>query len=1028
MTGFQAPAVTVRCGSCGADVPGRFRFCGVCGAPLTPADPMGERRRTVTILFCDVAGSTALGEQLDPETLRSALRRYFDEMRVVIETHGGRVEKFIGDAVMAVFGLPRLREDDALRAVRAAAEIRERLPKVAADTGVTLRWRTGVNTGKVVAESDDGLVVGDAVNLAARLEQAAPLGEILLGPDTYRLVHDAVEVAPVAPLSLKGKSQPVHAQLLLKVTRGVGAPLRWLDAPLVGRERELRSIAGAYSAAVKTGACRVCTLLGPAGIGKSRLAHGWLDAVHGEATIVHGRCLHYGEGITFWPLVEVLTQLGDRATRVLGRVREGDAASPEELLWEVRILLEEVAAERPLVVVLDDLHWAEPMFHDLLEHVAVRSRSAPILLLCVARPELVDEPPAWARHPESTTVTVGPLAAAESGRLLDQVDPRGDAALRDRVIAASEGNPLFAEEMLAFVREGGEGVPPTIQALIAARLEQLRGELRDVVERGAIEGKVFHRAPLVELGQEALRDRVDSHLDALVRKELVHPEPPALRGDRAYRFVTLLLRDAAYDALPKRTRAKLHEQFAGWLERRAGELAELDEISGWHLEQAVRFRRELGLPVGEELATRAARRLAAAGRRAAGRTDQRAAANLLGRARELAPADDPDRPRLALELAEALFLMATSADVIEPLLDEAAADPGTRLRATLARLTWTLYSEPGRLGDGARPELAATIDGFRRAGDECGLAKAHLALFELEWVANQAGPSEAALAAAVGHAARAGDVALVALATGLRCTPLIDGPLGPDETMRTLAEIEAASGGPFVRASAAVVRAELCRRAQRFDEARAELSAGTKLLYDVGFDRIAGAIGQYASLVELDAGDPREAVRLLRECLDMSPRLGDHPFASTTAAMLAYALSEAGELDEAVEVAETNKAESAPEDVINFALSHEAIARERLARGDLAAAEAHARQRCGARPPHRLPGHAGAGALLAGHRARRIRTGEGGRGCGARVARALRAKGRGARRRARPRPRHRARRRVRPVTAFRRLGDAAGSR
>ncbi|HEY7283157.1 MAG TPA: adenylate/guanylate cyclase domain-containing protein, partial [Actinomycetota bacterium] len=416
------PALT--CPSCGRENPEGFAFCGFCGAALDAAPPQGrEVRKTVTIVFSDVTGSTELGERLDPETLRRVMSRYFDAMRAVIERHGGTVEKFIGDAVMAVFGIPVLHEEDALRGVRAAWEMREELAalneQLRPERGVTIAVRTGVNTGEVVAgdpASGQTLVTGDTVNTAARLEQAAAPGEILLGDVTYRLVRDAVEVETVEPLELKGKAEPVPAHRLLDVAPEAAGHARHLDSPMVGRNRELSLIRESFDRAVSERECHLFTLLGAAGVGKSRLVEEFIGATSG-ATVLRGRCLPYGEGITFYPVADVVRQaMGEhdmgsgvdaliedeeRAPMVVERLAavlgEDSAAGigTEEMFWAVRTLFEGIAHRNPLVVVFDDIHWGEPTFLDLVDHVAGWSRDAPILLLCVARPELLDVRPTW---------------------------------------------------------------------------------------------------------------------------------------------------------------------------------------------------------------------------------------------------------------------------------------------------------------------------------------------------------------------------------------------------------------------------------------------------------------------------------------------------------------------------------------------------------------------------------------------------------------------------------------------------------
>ena len=407
----------IKCQVCGHDNPETNRFCGECAAPLVPTEPRSEVRKTVTIVFCDVVGSTAMGEALDPESMRRVMERFFEAMQAAIERHGGTVEKFIGDAVMAVFGVPQAHEDDALRAVRAAADMRTALAALNADLdrdhGITLACRIGVNTGEVVAGSGERTIAtGDAVNIAARLEQAASPGEILLGEATFALVRDAVIVEPIDALHAKGKTDPVPAFRLIEVTQGAAGFARHLDAPMVGRERELALLRGAFERTVSDQACQLFTILGVGGVGKSRLMSAFLDELGDRATVLRGRCLPYGEGITFYPLAEALLEIADlheadspEAARAklaalagsgkdAGRIAElvgqaigfGGTAAPEETLWAVRMLLEHLATDRPLVFAIDDLQWAEPKFLELVEHVADFARDASILLACMARP------------------------------------------------------------------------------------------------------------------------------------------------------------------------------------------------------------------------------------------------------------------------------------------------------------------------------------------------------------------------------------------------------------------------------------------------------------------------------------------------------------------------------------------------------------------------------------------------------------------------------------------------------------------
>src|SRR6185369_5985452 len=402
-----------------------------------------EVRKVVSVLFCDVTGSTELGERLDPEALRVVLAGYFERMRAAAERHGGVVEKFIGDAVMAVFGVPAVHEDDALRALRAAEELREGLgplnDELERSYGARLELRIGVNTGEVVTGTEERIATGDAVNVAARLEQAAPPGEVLVGEETLRLVRGAVEVEPAEPVAAKGKADPLTAYRLVAV-RAATRPRR-AGTAMVGRGRQRKLLEDAFANVVGGRSCQLFTVLGTAGVGKSRLVAEFLEALE-DASVVRGRCLSYGEGVGYWPVTEVVKQLlrdGDGATVSLGAILgdESAAGSPDEIAWGVRKLLEAHAAEQPLVVVFDDIHWGEPAFLDLIEHVADLSRDAPILLLCLARPELLERRAAWGGgNLNATNVLLEPLAPDESRELIEALVEAEeiDAGLRDRIL------------------------------------------------------------------------------------------------------------------------------------------------------------------------------------------------------------------------------------------------------------------------------------------------------------------------------------------------------------------------------------------------------------------------------------------------------------------------------------------------------------------------------------------------------------------------------------------------------------------
>ncbi len=908
---------------------------------LRPVDPWSEpRRKVVTALFCDVTGSTALGEELDPETLHAVMNRYWRELQSVIERHGGTVEKFVGDAVMAVFGIPRVREDDALRAVRAAAEIRERLPSVAEEAGVALTFRTAVNTGLVLVGEGANLAIGDAVNVAARLEQAAAPGEILLGDETLRLVHDAVRVEQLQPLELKGKSKPVRAHRLLAVDPIAPGLARHLDAPLVGRGRELGLLHAAWARTVEESGCHLFTLLGAAGVGKSRLVSELFAQIGAEPTVVSGRCLHYGEGITFWPLIEALSPVGEAADQVLDHLGTGGVAVPEELFFEVRGLLETLASARPVIMHIDDLQWAEPMLLDLIDHVVGLSRGAPILVLCSARPELLENRPTWGGGKfNATTALLEPLAAADCEALLDQLGDILPPGQRAQVIAASDGNPLFLEEMAALAREHGTAaIPPTIQALLAARLEGLPVEERELLERGAIEGEVFHRAAVHALAGDLTKVDLERAIANLVRKELLRPHPPTLQGGQAFRFRHLLIRDAAYDSVSKTTRAQLHVRFAFWLEDNAGALPELDEISGWHLEQAVRYQRELGREADPSLAERAAAHLHAAGSRAGERGDVAAATNLLERAIAHAPEDSVLRATACVDLADRLIDIGDLGRVDE-LLSAAERRPEVADLAELTRFEWLLHAAPKGAIPAVEARLPQLIERFAQAGDARALARAHKVASAVEWLATQATAAGVELRLVADYARMAGDGGMRSRALAQYVLALI---YGPKDATTLAAEIHAMGEedlGPYLAAFLDLGKGELQRLEGDFDGARRFTQRAIDGLRSLGMGAAQGGLEQDLGQIELSAGNPAAAVAALMRSDAILTELGERALRSTTQALLGYARASLGHRDAASAAMRFSHDLSAAEDVINYALNYQTRAHLALADGDYDAAE-----------------------------------------------------------------------------------------
>jgi class 3 adenylate cyclase/tetratricopeptide (TPR) repeat protein len=779
----------MRCATCGQDNPDRAKFCLECGASLAPAaEPAAETRKVVTIVFADMAGSTAIGERLDPEALRRVQARYFDAMAEVIEQHGGTVEKYIGDAVMAVFGIPRLHEDDPLRAVRAADDMQRALDplndELRSDHGVEVRIRIGVNTGEVVSgdpAAGQRLVTGDTVNVAARLEQAAGAGEVFLGDSTHRFVKDAVLVEPVEPLELKGKTERVPAYRLLEVLADTAGHVRNLDAPMVGRDKEHEILRQALHRVVDERTSHLFTLLGPAGVGKSRLVREFLGGAKG-ARILRGRCLSYGEGITYYALAELVREAAgladgadtatvrsavealldgvDDATTIAaalgGVLGWTEPAGAEDTAWAARKLFEHLARSQPLVLVIDDLHWAEPLLLDLVEHLADWTRDAPVLLLVIARPELLELRSGWGGGKvNATTILLEPLPGDAATELLDNLLGENDlpAAARERILAAADGNPLFVEEMVGMLIDDGllrfDGqmwraaedladltVPPTIQLLLAARLDRLDAEERAVMERGAVEGKVFHAGAVTSLVPEGLRAQVRPRLLTLARKELIRPDRPEFAGEDAFRFRHLLIRDAAYQAMPKEQRADLHERFAAWLERASGEHRDdYVEILGHHLERAWRYRRELGVDDErtQALGNRAAVALRISADRTTTRGDLPTATHLLERAIATSTGATHDVARI--ELAELLLSQSryTEADVSASASLDESDDATIKIRARLVSLSVREQTDPSWHFDDSEGPLMELRAEAARLGDQMVIDKCELAYGRLRF-------------------------------------------------------------------------------------------------------------------------------------------------------------------------------------------------------------------------------------------------------------------------------------------------------
>ncbi len=732
----------------------------------------------MTAVFCDLSGSTALAERVDGEAVFGLMRSYFEAAQAALERHGGLVEKFVGDAVVGVFGMPEAHEDDALRACRAALEIQERVAtlneELEARYRIRLAVRIGVNTGEVVTGEIEGrpmfagvdsVVVGDTMNVAARLEQAAAPGEVLIGEPTWRLVRVAAEVEARGPVRAKGKSEPLAAYRLVGVT-AAGQVQRQVAAPLAGREDELAILVDAFDAFDEVdagGCCRLVTVVGEPGIGKSRLAAEFLERVGGGARVARGACLSYGEGVTYWAVGEIIREVvGIRDAHSLALARAeldaflagspdgpavaaqiaqllglaGGSTTPEELAWAIGRFLAATARDQPLVVVIDDLQWAERVLLDLLAGLPEALPGLPVLILCLARPELLERDRAW-----PVTVRLGPLGPAAVDVLLTSLG--APSGLREKLAGAAAGNPLFAEELVATLADQGLldageaskvdeiALPIGINALLSARLGLLDAGSRDALERGAVEGEVFHRGAVVALSEPSARDAVPARLDDLAGRDFVSLAAGTVAGEIAFRFKHILVREAAYRATAKNHRAGLHERFADWLERVAGDrTAEYEEILGYHLEQAYRYRVEIGSldPETRSLGERAAAHLVAAAWRAEALGDFEAAASLLERALAIGFAEPHERVGVQTELGSALGQTRRTIDA-EAVLTEAyetATRLGDRKIAAwaLIRRGWNRTGHPTVTATGWQAEAEEAIVTMTEIGDDRGLSDA----------------------------------------------------------------------------------------------------------------------------------------------------------------------------------------------------------------------------------------------------------------------------------------------------------------
>jgi class 3 adenylate cyclase/tetratricopeptide (TPR) repeat protein len=771
------------CPNCARELPGDFPFCPFCAAPLGETSPavVREERKVVSVLFCDLVGFTAASEHADPEDVRARLRPYHAQLQQVIDSHGGTVEKFVGDAVMAVFGAPVAHEDDAERAVRAGLRILEAIEELnRGDEKLQLQVRVGINTGGAVValgahpERGEGFVTGDVVNTASRLQGVAPVNGVAVSEATFRQTERVFTFTRLEPVQVKGKTEPLQVWQPLAARARFGADvIRTSATPLVGREFERSLLITTFERAATQRSCQLVTIVGEPGVGKTRLCTELLQYIEQRPGLVRwrqGRCLPYGEGIAFWALGEIVkAECGilesDSPEVALRKLDEaiapdepdrawlkarlaplvgagGEPAAQEESFTAWRRFLEGLAAETPTVLVVDDLHWADEPMLAFLEHLADWSTGVPLLLLCTARPELQEKHPTWASSVRNAqTINLAPLSDEETATLIALLLERTvlPGATQQALLDRAGGNPLYAEEFVRLLSDrnllGGSLddvlLPDSVQALIAARLDTLSAERKGLLQDAAVIGKVFWAGALAAMGERDLRE-VELALHELVRKELVRPSrSSSMQGEQEYGFWHLLVRDVCYGQIPRSSRAARHRAAAAWIERQAGDrVDDLSDMLAYHYVQASDLARATGeeqdIP---ELEAAARRYLGLAGERALP-IDVDSAEASFARALELTPSDHPERAELLEHWAEAALQQGHIAEARAALEEALALHRLAGAKVAEGRTLTALSSVLRRTGDPRSRELiagAVTVLEAETQGPELVKAYAQLA-------------------------------------------------------------------------------------------------------------------------------------------------------------------------------------------------------------------------------------------------------------------------------------------------------------
>lgn len=933
-------------------------------------------RRPVTVLCVALQLAPSSGVALDPEAHGVVNEHVVSGLTAVLERHGGKLAASDGEHLMGVFGVATLHEDDALRAARASLEAREALTAEAGvlprQYGASLVSRFGLATGEALVGGPGPLgFAGDVGGRAAMLAEASAPGQILISSQTKQLAAGAIEADGAGP-----------DRFLLRSAQAGLRPLAVrLDAPLVGRAEEMRRLEAAYARATREQVTMTVTVTGEAGLGKTRLVQEFTGRLDREAHVFTGRCLPYGEGITFWPLREVVRQAGggddsperikhllageadaaavaEQLHRALGSGRQGRTAATE-IFWAARRLLETLARHRPVLVVFEDLHWAEPTLLDLVESLALRPGRSPIVVVCIARPELLDQRPAWAAEADrSVTIQLEPLGEFPAEALLDALSA-GHPIAPDtwaRLIDTAGGNPLYLEQLAVSLSEqsGSDirpALPPTLQALLSARLQRLGPGASSVLVRAAIVGKDFGERETRELLPAEARAPFSRNLQTLIAKGLVQRGPGG-SSHQEYSFRHILIQEAAYHSIPKSLRAELHHRYADWLEVSvSNSFPARSEILGYHLEQSVRYRTELwpADPESAALSHRAAGHLETAGNAAHDRGDDLAAVNLLERSAALLPGDDPALARLYTVLGTALR-WAGKLEKARTTLEDAqriAAGHDERQHAH-ARVQALLLELDVDLNDAALeinralPELRRVFD---RSEDERGLCRTLLLEAALHWNHARSAAAEDAWLRAAEYARRANDRGELAEILGWLASAALWGPTPAPEGIRRCQEyLDEISDHPFGTAVIRLFLAGLYAMQDDVAKAHTTLSSAKNLLDTLG-PTMTGAITQPAALIAMLTGDPVTAERHLRLEYDTLYEMGERRYLATTAAKLARAIAIQGQdrYGEATRLIAISQQAAADEDLSTQAVSRGLSARILADRGQHREAEALAR-------------------------------------------------------------------------------------